>query len=101
MGFQSMIVYTVVAWVPSILMDRGIDPSTAGYLFMINQFAQVPMTFTFPIIADKLKDQRILVFIVSFLFLVGFGLLFTHSFILLVIGIIVSGLAMAHILVCV
>ncbi|MDN6414053.1 MFS transporter [Staphylococcus gallinarum] len=94
MGFQSMIVYTVVAWVPSILMDRGIDPSTAGYLFMINQFAQVPMTFTFPIIADKLKDQRILVFIVSFLFLVGFGLLFTHSFILLVIGIIVSGLAM-------
>lgn len=94
MGFQSMIVYTVVAWVPSILMDRGIDPSTAGYLFMINQFAQVPMTFTFPIIADKLKDQRILVFIVSFLFLIGFSLLFSHTFILLVIGVIISGLAM-------
>lgn len=94
MGFQSMIVYTVVAWVPSILMDRGIEPSTAGYLFMLNQFAQVPMTFIFPIIADKLKDQRVLVFIVSFLFFIGFSLLFTHSFILLIIGVIVSGLAM-------
>jgi CP family cyanate transporter-like MFS transporter len=36
MGFQSMIFYTMVAWVPSILMDRGIDPNTAGYLLMLS-----------------------------------------------------------------
>ncbi|MCQ9844214.1 MFS transporter, partial [Staphylococcus aureus] len=67
MGFQSMVFYTVVAWVPSILVDRGLDPSTAGYLLMLNQFSQVPMTFTFPIIASKLKDQRILVVIITIL----------------------------------
>lgn len=94
MGFQSMVFYTVVAWVPSILNDRGLDPSTAGYLFMLNQFSQVPMTFTFPIIASKLKDQRILVVIITLLFLIGFSLFFTQSLVLLVIGIIIAGLAM-------
>lgn len=94
MGFQSMVFYTVVAWVPSILVDRGLDPSTAGYLLMLNQFSQVPMTFTFPIIASKLKDQRILVVIITILFLVGFGLFFTQSLVLLIIGIIIAGLAM-------
>ena len=78
--------YTVVAWVPSILVDRGLDPSTAGYLLMLNQFAQVPMTFTFPIIASKLKDQRILVIIITLLFIVGFSLFFTQSLVLLIIG---------------
>lgn len=94
MGFQSMVFYTVVAWVPSILVDRGLDPSTAGYLLMLNQFSQVPMTFTFPIIASKLKDQRILVAIITVLFLVGFSLFFTQSLVLLIIGIIIAGLAM-------
>ncbi|MFH4908143.1 CynX/NimT family MFS transporter [Staphylococcus cohnii] len=94
MGFQSMVFYTVVAWVPSILVDRGVDPSTAGYLLMLNQFSQVPMTFSFPIIASKLKDQRILVVIITILFLTGFGLFFTQSLVLLVIGIVIAGLAM-------
>ncbi|MGI2312074.1 CynX/NimT family MFS transporter [Staphylococcus cohnii] len=94
MGFQSMVFYTVVAWVPSILVDRGVDPSTAGYLLMLNQFSQVPMTFSFPITASKLKDQRILVVIITILFLTGFGLFFTQSLVLLVIGMVIAGLAM-------
>ncbi|WP_210140614.1 MFS transporter [Staphylococcus sp. GDX8P107P-1] len=94
MGFQSMIFYTIVAWVPSILMDRGIDPNTAGYLLMLNQFAQVPMTFIFPVIAAKLKNQRILVIIVTLLFLIGFGLFFAQSLPVLIMGMVIVGLAM-------
>src|SRR5699024_1167932 len=94
MAFQSMLFYTIVAWVHSILIDRGLEPTTAGYLLMLNQFSQVTMTFIFPIIASKLKDQRILVVIITLLFLTGFSLFFTQSLVLLVIGIIVAGLAM-------
>lgn len=94
MGFQSMIFYTIVAWVPSILMDRGIDPNTAGYLLMLNQFAQVPMTFIFPVIAAKLKNQRILVIVVTLLFLIGFGLFFAQSLPVLIMGMVIVGLAM-------
>ncbi|MDK9844611.1 MAG: CynX/NimT family MFS transporter [Staphylococcus equorum] len=94
MGFQSMVFYTMVAWVPSILIDRGLEPTTAGYLLMLNQFSQVPMTFIFPIVAFKLKDQRILVVIITILFLIGFSLFFTQSLVLLIIGIVIAGLAM-------
>lgn len=94
MGFQSMIFYTVVAWVPSILVDRGLDQSTAGYLLMLNQFAQVPMTFIFPILASKMKNQKLLVTIVSALFIVGFLLFFSQSFFLLIVGMILAGFGM-------
>ena len=94
MGFQSMVFYTMVAWVPSILIDRGLEPTTAGYLLMLNQFSQVPMTFIFPIVASKLKDQRILVVIITILFLIGFSVFFTQSLVLLIIGIVIAGLAM-------
>ncbi|XVL26752.1 MFS transporter [Staphylococcus equorum] len=94
MGFQSMVFYTMVAWVPSILIDRGLEPTTAGYLLMLNQFSQVPMTFIFPIVASKLKDQRFLVVIITILFLIGFSLFFTQSLVLLIIGIVIAGLGM-------
>lgn len=94
MGFQSMIFYTVVAWVPSILVDRGVDTSTAGYLLMLNQFAQVPMTFIFPILASRMKNQKLLVTIVSAFFIIGFALFFSQSFTLLIIGMILAGFGM-------
>lgn len=94
MGFQAMIIYTIVMWMPSILIDKGVDSSTAGFLFMLNQFSQVPMTFIVPIIAYKLSNQRILAIIITTLFLLGFSFLFSHSLILLFIGVIISGAAM-------
>lgn len=94
MGFQSMIFYTVVAWVPSILVDRGVDASTTGYLLMLNQFAQVPMTFIFPILASRMKNQKLLVTIVSAFFIIGFALFFSQSFTLLIIGMILAGFGM-------
>lgn len=94
MGFQAMIIYTIVMWMPSILIDKGVDSSTAGFLFMLNQFSQVPMTFIVPIIAYKLSNQRILAIIITTLFLLGFSFLFSHSLILLFIGVIILGAAM-------
>ncbi|WP_016999010.1 MFS transporter [Mammaliicoccus lentus] len=94
MGFQSMVFYTVVAWVPSILIDKGLSPTTAGYFLMLNQFSQVPMTFLFPIIASKMKNQKILVTIITVLFLVGFSLLFSQSIVLLAISMVIAGLGM-------
>ena len=86
--------YTFVAWVPSILVDRGLNQSSAGYLLMLNQFSQVPMTFLFPILASKMKNQKLLITIVSALFIIGFALFFTQSFTLLIIGMILAGFGM-------
>ncbi len=94
MAMQSMVFYTVIAWMPTILVDKGMSPTAAGFLLMLNQFSQVPMTFIFPIIASKMQNQKLLVTIVSMLFVLGFSLLFSQSYIVLVIGIIIAGFGM-------
>lgn len=94
MAMQSMIFYTVIAWMPTILIDKGLSPTAAGYLLMLNQFSQVPMTFIFPIIASKMKNQKLLVTIVSLLFVIGFSFLFVDIYIFWILGIIVAGFGM-------
>lgn len=93
MAFQSMSFYCIVAWYPSILISKGISPEIAGYMLMLNQFAQLPMTFTFPIIAAKMKNQRRLIQMITLLFLIGFSLLWSQHVMLLILAMIFSGLA--------
>ncbi|WP_414049197.1 CynX/NimT family MFS transporter [Macrococcus animalis] len=93
MGFQSMNFYSTVTWFPDILMSYGVDQEAAGYYLMLNQFAQLPMTFLMPIIAMKMKNQRPLVFLFSALFLIGFTALLFNQTVFIVIAMIATGLA--------
>lgn len=93
MGFQSMNFYSTVTWFPDILMSYGIDRQTAGYYLMLNQFAQLPMTFLMPIIAMKMKDQRPLVYCFTTLFLVGFTALLFDNSVSIIIAMVATGLA--------
>lgn len=92
MAFQSMMFYSIVAWYPSILVSKGINPEMAGYFLMLNQFAQLPMTFTFPIIAAKMSTQRSLIGIVAALMSVGFTLLFFDNTWLLLVAMVLTGM---------
>ena len=77
MGLQSLIFYTTAAWIPEILQTQGMDAEKSGWMLSIMQFAQLPMTFLIPILAGRLKDQRILVLLFTIFYLIGFtGLLF-------------------------
>ncbi|MBI5974322.1 CynX/NimT family MFS transporter [Staphylococcus canis] len=92
MAFQSMIFYSIVAWYPSILVSKGIHPEMAGYFLMLNQFSQLPMTFTFPIFAAKMNNQRNLILIIVGLLLAGFALLFTTQTWSLIVAMILTGM---------
>lgn len=92
MAFQSMMFYSIVAWYPSILVSKGIEPEMAGYFLMLNQFSQLPMTFTFPIIAAKMSTQRSLISIVAALMSVGFMLLFFNNTWILLMAMILTGM---------
>ncbi|WP_254256139.1 CynX/NimT family MFS transporter [Macrococcoides canis] len=93
MGFQSMNFYSTVTWFPEILIHYGVSQETAGYMLMLNQFAQLPMTFMMPVIAMKMNNQRPLVIAFTILFLVGFTALQFNHIVLIVIGMIATGLA--------
>lgn len=71
MGLQSLIFYTIVAWLPEILQQQGLSSSTAGWMLSLMQFAVLPFTFIVPIIAGHMKNQYLLVTITALLFIIG------------------------------
>lgn len=81
MGLQSLAFYVVLAWLPEILQDRGIDANTAGWLLSLSQGTGVLGTLIVPIWAEKIDDQRKLVWYLVILEAVSIaGLMVPDSF---------------------
>ena len=71
MGAQSLIFYTLITWLQTILTANGYDIHLAGWGVFIFQFASIPFTFIIPVIADRMKNQVMLAFVSSGLILAG------------------------------
>ncbi|NOU98684.1 CynX/NimT family MFS transporter [Paenibacillus planticolens] len=92
MGIQSMIFYVLIAWLPEILKQQGIDSGQSGWYLSIMQLALLPFTFIVPVIAGRMSNQRSLVIITSILILTGtLGLLYGSSNLIL-LWIIILGI---------
>ncbi|MCH4825320.1 CynX/NimT family MFS transporter [Planococcus halocryophilus] len=77
MGGQSLMFYTLIAWMPDILNTIGYDARSAGWMVFLMQAAIIPTTFVVPVIAVKLKNQVGFAIGTALLFMTGFsGLLF-------------------------
>ncbi|MBV6738225.1 CynX/NimT family MFS transporter [Priestia megaterium] len=63
MGCQSLIFYTIITWIPEILVQKGLNTGEAGWMLSLMQLAVLPFTFIVPILAGRLQSQRLLVFI--------------------------------------
>ncbi len=61
MGLQSSLAYTVFAWLPVILRDRGLDALYAGWLASMSSMAQAVTGLVVPVLAGRMRDQRWLV----------------------------------------
>lgn len=73
MGLQSLVFYVVLAWLPEILQSRGLDANTAGWMLSLSQAVGVAGTIVIPTWAEKLDDQRGLVWLLVFLELASIG----------------------------
>lgn len=93
MGLQSIMFYMLVAWLPDILTSRGMSEDTSGWMLSLLQFSMLPFTLVVPIIANRMRDQRPLVFLTVLLFLIGIGGLFIEDTSLVPIWIIIIGIA--------
>lgn len=71
MGLQSLVFYVVLAWLPEVLIERGMAPSRAGWLLSLSQATGVVGTLVTPIYAERLSSQRMLVLGVVSLQLAG------------------------------
>lgn len=93
MGIQSFIFYVLVAWLPEMLMSQGVASSKAGGMLSLLQLTLLPITFIVPIIAEKTKNQKSLVFISFLLFSLGICGLMTSHMILITFSIMSIGIA--------
>ncbi len=71
MGLQSFIYYTVLTWLPQLLVTYGYSSISAGWMLATMQAALFPMTFIIPIIAAKMKNQRALSVLTGLAFLLS------------------------------
>ena len=79
MGTQSLIFYSLVAWLPTILLSKGMTEAFAGNMAFLFQIMAIPATLLIPILCDRVKDQRVLVFATCIVYATGMGLFLIGS----------------------
>ena len=76
MGAQSVMYFTMITWLPDMLMARGMSPVKAGLALSYMQLISLIGTFFAPNLLIKLKEQSPVILTVGIGYLVGFGALF-------------------------
>lgn len=93
MGIQSFIFYVLVAWMPEMLVDKGMSTTQAGSMLSLLQLILLPVTFIVPLVAEKKQTQKSYVMIAFILFLCGILGLMTSNQVVIIIGIMMIGIA--------
>ncbi|MCC3869365.1 MFS transporter [Terrisporobacter mayombei] len=92
MGLQSWIAYALFAWVPSILIDRGMSSNFSALALMIIQLCSMPTMYIIPIIAGKKKTQSMFVAVTTIISFIGCLSLFATNPIILTLGLVLIGI---------
>ena len=89
MGTQSLIFYSLVAWLPTIVIAKGMSDTFAGNMALLFQLMAIPSTLVFPVMCGKFRDQKPLVAAVCVLYALGMlGFLLSASPVLLTLSVI-------------
>lgn len=92
MGTQSLLFYTLITWIPSILIFKDFDSHFSGMMLLLFQLVGLPATLIVPIIADKIKHQKFIATIISLIYLLGIvTLLFAQSTFSVILSMIFIG----------
>ncbi|GAE29947.1 CynX/NimT family MFS transporter [Halalkalibacter hemicellulosilyticus] len=95
MGLQSLLFYCMISWLPEILSSRGTDLITAGWLVAGMQLIGLPATLLAPALADRLSNQKGIVYVIGLCSFIGIGILFidVQSIWLLGLSVLMMGVA--------
>lgn len=92
-GFQSLLFYCMVAWLPDILHSHGMSVSLAGWMLSLMLLTGVPATFVAPILANRFSDQRGIALTISMIFFVGISGLWFGGHIIFILSTVLLGIA--------
>lgn len=98
MGLQSLIFYTVVAWLPSVLTSHGLSATTAGWLFSIFQIIGAPFAYLVPRATTSAAHLKSLMIALLAGYLAGIGILIAFNATwLLIIACMIVGITTASV----
>src|SRR5699024_64035 len=61
MGSQSLLFYSLAAWVPSLLIDHGMSETRAGFMLSLSPLFGTAGSLVAPLLVDRRSDQRWLI----------------------------------------
>lgn len=95
-GLQSLLFYVTVTWFPEILMEKGYDMATAGWLLSLLQIIGLPASFITPVLAGKLRSQSWLALVIGSLAVLGYGgLVMSSSTLAIIISLVLIGIPLS------
>lgn len=98
MGLQSFLFYVTISWLPEILYSKGLTMETSGWMLSFTQFIGLPASFIIPMLAERLKSQRIIIIVLALFYFSGFvGILLSNNFTIIVISSIFIGIPLSGI----
>ena len=71
MGLQSLLAYSMIAWLPTIYRDRGLSAENAGLLLTALSVSSIATALTVPILAARFRRQSALAIAVVALSVAG------------------------------
>lgn len=77
-GFQSLIFYTVITWLPTMSIHAGLSSHEAGLLTSILSLISIPFSMTIPSLTTNLstRNRQLMLTLVSLAGVVGISMLF-------------------------
>ena len=77
-GFQSLIFYTVMTWLPTLSIHAGLSSHEAGLLTSIFSLISIPFSMTIPSLTTSLstRNRQLMLTLVSLAGVVGISMLF-------------------------
>jgi CP family cyanate transporter-like MFS transporter len=71
MGLQSLLFYSALSWLPTLLRSQGIARGDAGALLSVMMLAGIPTCLLVPVVASRARDQRPAVAVTLLVFAAG------------------------------
>jgi CP family cyanate transporter-like MFS transporter len=92
MGAQSVMYFTMITWLPDLLIARGMTPVQAGMALFYMQLISLIGTFFAPNLLMRLPQQSGVILAVGIGYLIGYGALFIHHELLTFAALTVIGI---------
>lgn len=92
MGAQSVMYFTMITWLPDLLISRGMTPVQAGMALFYMQLISLIGTFFAPNLLMRLPQQSSVILAVGIGYLVGYSALLIHHKLLIFAALTVIGI---------